>query len=53
MRSVRAILAVSCLLSGCWLLLRALGLLATAMHGLSNWWPTSLWIIGVAILARK
>jgi len=53
MRFVRGALAVSCLLGGCWLMLRALGLLAPALHGLSHWWPVSLFVIGTAILARS
>jgi hypothetical protein len=53
MRVVRGALAVGCLLGGCWLMLRALGLLAPALDGLSHWWPTSLFIIGTAIFARS
>lgn len=53
MRLVRSALAVSCLLAGLWLILRALGLLLVVLHSAGRWWPTFLLAAGVAILLRS
>ena len=53
MRLAKGIVAVACVLTGLWLMLRAAGVLTVVLRTVPHWWPTLPLAVGAAILIRS